>query len=155
MDDLEHQTVLDQLIRIEGSSLACYWDSSARLSVTGDDGPSPLPGVAILQTNVRMIASELIERWPVVSKLDRVRRRVVFHMAFNLGVTGLMAMPRFVAAVAFRFWDTAAEEMLITPWAEQNTRRAVVLAAMMRSGWDEILDVSQPRSAKRRLDNIL
>ena len=56
----------------------------------------------------------------VVNRLDAVRKRVVFHMAFNLETSGLLAMKRFVSAVEFLAWDAAADEMLISQWANRH-----------------------------------
>ena len=99
-----------------------------------------------LEADVSLVERELNKRWPVAGRLDAVRQRVLLHMAFNLGVTGLLAMLRFVSAVEFRVWETAANEMLISQWAKQERGRAAALAAMMRTGRDQP-PVSQPRSA--------
>ena len=46
-------------------------------------------------------------------------------------------MIRFVAAVGFHFWETAAQEMLISQWAKEGKRRAAALVEMMRTGHDD------------------
>ena len=89
----------------------------------------------------RRVGRQLEELWPAVGTLDTVRQRVVLDMVFNLGVKGLLAMRRFVAAVEFHFWETAAEEMLNSQWAERHKRRARALAEMMRTGLDRALPV--------------
>jgi hypothetical protein len=76
-----------------------------------------------------------------------VRQQVLIHLAFNMGVRGMLAMMRLVSAIESHFWRTAADEMLISQWAKQEPRRASVLAAMIRTGGDEVLRVIQPRSA--------
>ena len=101
-------------------------------------------GLAVLEVDVRAVARELDERWPTVSKLDAVRQRVLIHMAFNIGVRGLLTMMRFVSAVEFRLWETAADDMLISQWAKQEPCRGSVLAAMMQTGRDQVLKVIQP-----------
>lgn len=94
----------------------------------------------------RRIAQELAELWPAVENLDSVRQRVVLDMVRNLGVKGLLAMRRFVAAVEFHFWETAAEEVLsISQWLKQDERRIALLAEMMRTGRD--LTEGPPRRA--------
>lgn len=80
------------------------------------------------------IVPELEELWPVVKKLDAVRQHVLIDMAFSMGVKGLLAMQRFVAAVEFHFWRTAAEEMLISQWANRDKGRATGMAVMMLTG---------------------
>jgi hypothetical protein len=94
----------------------------------------------------RRIARELEELWPAVASLDSVRRRVVIDVVSKLGVKGLLTMRRFVAAVEFHFWETAAEEILLMSlWLKQDERRSTILAEMMRTGRD--LTASQAGTA--------
>src|SRR4029453_18317155 len=95
----------------------------------------------------RRLARQLKELWPAVGRLDTVRQRVVLDMRRNVGVKGLLAMRRFVAAVEFHFWETAAEEILSSQWAMENQRRARVLAEMMRTGLDHAIRPTRPRTA--------
>jgi lysozyme len=151
MDAVDYRTLLDQLIRIEGVKLAPYRDAAGNLIVGPDDYVERMgvrgTRMAVLEVDVRAVARELEEQWPTVSKLDTIRQRVLIHLAFNMGVRGLLAMMRLVSAIESRFWETADDEMLISQWAKQEPRRATVLAAMMRTGGDEVLRVIQPRSA--------
>ena len=87
---------------------------------------------------------------PQLPMLDAVRQRVVIHMAFDMGVTGLLAMIRFVAAVEFHFWETAAQEMSISQWAKEGKRRAAALVEMMRTGHDDQIGGAHPRTAELR-----
>jgi len=148
MDAVDYRTLLDQLIRIEGMRLAPYRDAAGNLIVAPDHFVERMGArgtrMAVLEIDVRAAARELEEQWPTVSKLDAVRQRVLIHMAFNMGVRGLLTMMRLVSAVESRFWETAADDMLISLWAKQEPRRASVLAAMMRTGRDEVLKVIQP-----------
>src|SRR4029453_307637 len=93
----------------------------------------------------RRLARQLKELWPAVGRLDTVRQRVVLDMRRNVGVKGLLAMRRFVAAVEFHFWETAAEEILFSQWLKQDGRRTAMLAEMMRTGHD--MPESQPKTA--------
>lgn len=95
----------------------------------------------------RRLARQLKELWPAVAKLDTVRQRVVLDMWRNVGMKGVLAMRRFVAAVEFHFWETAAEEILSSQWAKENERRARVLAEMMRTGLDNAIGPARPRTA--------
>ena len=148
MDAVDYRTLLDQLIRIEGVTLAPYRDAAGNLIVAPDDYVERMgvgaTGMAVLEVDVRAVVRELAEQWLTVSKLDAVRQRVLVHIAFNMGVRGLLTMMPFVSAVEFRLWETAADELLISQWAKQEPRCASVLAAMMRTGRDEVLKVIQP-----------
>jgi hypothetical protein len=147
----EYHTLLDQVMRMEGARLAACRDAVGNLIVAPEHYVEAI-GVSggkmtVLEADLRAVARELEELWPVIGSLDVVRSRVLVHMAFTMGVRGLLAMNRFVAAVELGYWDTAAEEMLISQWAKQDPGRGTVLAAMMRTGRDDALTVSQVRSA--------
>jgi hypothetical protein len=136
--EIEFEKLLDQLIRLEGSWLNPYRDADGNLILAHNQYVQAAglddAEITILEADVRRIVRELQERWPGVDRVGPVRKRVLIHMAFNLGVAALMGMLRFVSAVRFRYWDAAADEMTISPWAKQHRRRATVLAAMMRTG---------------------
>ena len=148
MDAVDYGKLLDQLLRIEGAKLVPYQATAGNLIVAPDHYVERM-GVSgttmtVLEVDVRTAARELAEQWPNVRKLDAVRKRVLIHMAFNIGVKPLLAMLRFVSAVEFHFWNTAADDMLISQWAKQAAGRATALAAMMRTGRDDVLRVVQP-----------
>jgi lysozyme len=142
MEETDYEKLLDQLIRIEGSKLAPYRDAEGSL-IIGDEQYAASAGVngptvTVLEADLRRTTRELQEQWPALRKLDPVRQRVMIHMAFNMRVSGLLAMDRFVSAVEFRFWEAAAEEILISQWAKGDKRRALVFAEMIRTGRDEM-----------------
>lgn len=106
-----------------------------------------MPGKDQCHALGRRLVCQLKEMWPAAGTLDTVRQEVVLAMLRNLGTKGLLAMRRFVAAVEFHFWETAAEEILTSPWAKENQRRARVLAEMMRTGLDNAMSPREPRTA--------
>lgn len=67
-------------------------------------------------------------------EIDEVRRTVVLDMLFNLGRPRLMRFKKFRAALKIKDYETAAEEMLDSLWAEQVGNRAIVLAEIMEKG---------------------
>ena len=141
-----------QVIRIEGSNLSPYVDVEGRL-IVADARYAESAGVsgrtvAVLEADVRRVAGELRDQWGGFAALDAVRQRVVVHMAFSMGVTGLLAMGRLGTAVELGFWERATEEILISQWARGDKRRAPVLAEMMQTGQDE-MNAFQPRRASQ------
>jgi lysozyme len=150
MDEVDYRMMLDQLLRIEGAGLSTYRDAAGNLIVAPDHYVERMgvrgTGMAILEVDVRAVARELHQLWPTAGKLDEVRQRALIHMAFNLGARGLLTMTRLVSAVESRLWEAAAREMLISQWAKQQPPRASVLAAMMRTGRDDVLRVIQPEA---------
>ena len=150
MDAVDYGKLLEQLIRIEGAKLAPYRDAAGNLIVAPDHYVKRIgvtgTGMAVVEVDIRAVAHELEASWPTLGDLDAIRTRVLIHMTFNMGIRGLLAMLRFASAVEFRLWDTAADEMLISQWAKQEPRRASVLAAMIRTGRDDVLRVIQPEA---------
>jgi lysozyme len=149
MVDFDYEKLLTQLIRLEGRWLAPYYDGSQNLILVADHHGEEVIGqesMTALEADVRRVMRELEDILPVVGRLDAVRQRVLVHMAFNMGVERLRTRLRFISAVQFRFWEAAAEEMMISDWAKQEGRRASVLAEMMRTGRDEPRSVRERRS---------
>ena len=153
MDDLDFEKLLAQLIRLEGRWLAPYYDEAGNLIVVADHREEKAltdpESMTVLESDVRRVALHLEDRLPVVGRLDAVRQRVLFHMAFNMGVEQLLTLPRFISAVRFRNWEAAAEEMLTSDWANHERRRANVLAQLMRTGRDDLGSVTERRSANK------
>lgn len=152
MDDLDFKKLLAQLVRLEGRWLAPYYDGAGNLIVVTDHRGEALTdpeSMTVLESDVRRVALHLEDILPVVGRLDGVRQRVLFHMAFNMGVEQLLTLPRFISAVQFRNWEAAAEEMLISAWAKHEQRRANVLAQLMRTGRDDLGSVSERRSGNK------
>lgn len=77
---------------------------------------------------------ELERKAPWVSGLDPVRRRVLWNMAYNLGVEGLLKFKNTLGYVQRGEYARAADGMLASLWAKQVGQRAVRLALQMRTG---------------------
>jgi len=90
----------------------------------------------LLDISIGNAWSDLQKALPWTSKLDPVRQRVLWDMAFNLGIAGLLAFHDTLLAVENGRYEQAAYRMLQSKWAGQVGRRAVTLAQMMRTGQD-------------------
>jgi len=58
---------------------------------------------------------------------------VIIEMVFQLGMTGVSKFKNTLKAIKEEDWDTAADEMLDSVWAEQTPERANELSSTMRS----------------------
>ena len=117
MDDIDHQMLLDQLIRVEGLTRHPRRDGEGNLVIgVGRNldrvGVTRGEAVMLLEGDVPRVARELQYDLPSFRTLAVVRQQVLIHMAVNIGVLGVLAMTRFVAAVESDAWGTAAEECL-------------------------------------------
>jgi lysozyme len=95
---------------------------------------------AALIADIQEHSAELLEHLPWVSSLDPARQRVLFNMAFNLGVgkpggtKGLLGFKNTLAMVERGDYAGAADGMARSLWAKQVKGRAVRLANTMRTG---------------------
>ena len=96
MDAVDCGKLLEQLIRIEGAKLAPYRDAAGNLIVAPDHYVKRIgvtgTGMAVLEVDIRAVAHELEASWPTVGELDAIRKRVLIHMTFNMGIRGLLAL---------------------------------------------------------------
>lgn len=68
------------------------------------------------------------------NKLTPARKDVIRAMIFNLGGDGFLKFKRLILAIQQEDFEVAASEMLCSQWSFQVKKRAVRLAAIMRSG---------------------
>ncbi len=114
----------------------------------GHTGPEVKPGLvwteaqaeAALIRDIEEHNAKLLAALPWVADLDPVRRRVLFNMAFNLGVgvpggsKGLLGFKNTLGMIERGEYERAAAAMLTSLWAKQVKGRAVRLAEQMRTG---------------------
>lgn len=60
-------------------------------------------------------------------------QRVLIHMAYQLGVTGVSNFKNMIAALQVEDYLTASAEMLDSKWARQTANRANRLASRIRA----------------------
>lgn len=127
------------LRRDEGCRLFPYVDTVGKVSVgygrnLSDNGISLTEADAMLDGDMRRHVADLEKRFPDFIFLDPVRQVVLANMCFNLGITRLAGFKKMWAAIRAGDYETAAEEMLDSKWADQVQGRATRLAASMASG---------------------
>ncbi|MCX8965727.1 lysozyme [Erwinia psidii] len=72
-----------------------------------------------------------------LTQCNQPRTDILYSMAYQLGVDGLVAFRQMLAAVSRGDFSSAADNMLNSLWAKQTPERAKRHAAVMRSGcWD-------------------
>lgn len=137
-----------QLLAHEGLRGRPYRCSAGRLTIgvgrnLDDVGISRDEAMYLLAGDVTRVTRALDERWPWWRGLSVPRAAVLLDMAFQLGAEGLAGFRRFLAALEASRWETAAEEMLDSKWARQDTpSRARRLAAQMRT--DQLQPLPHP-----------
>lgn len=132
-------TLREQLIRDEGIRLKPYKDMVGKWTIgagrnLSDKGISLSEVEVLLDNDIRDTMIQVGERLPWVIDLDEARRGVIYNMAFNLGVGGLLGFRKTLEHVQQGEWALAAIEMLNSQWAQQVGPRAHRLARQMETG---------------------
>ena len=125
-----------QLRLHEGERLKPYRCTAGRLTIgvgrnLEDRGITREESAVLLANDIADMERELQRALPWVARLDEVRARVLVDMAFNLGVVGLLAFKRTLAAIEAGQYQQAATMMLDSKWAKQVGGRAERLSRMM------------------------
>lgn len=140
-----------QLKRDEGNRLKPYDDADSKEFVKGklvqgkltigigrnlqDRGIRQREADYMLSNDIDEIEGELHALMPWTEKLDDARRGVLFNMAFQLGIHGLIQFESFLALVHAGNYQSAAAEMMKSRWAQiQAPVRAHRLSVQMVSG---------------------
>jgi lysozyme len=88
----------------------------------------------LLNNDIDDRIDQLTRRLSWFAGLDPVRQGVLLNMAFQLGVDGLMGFKNTLEFVRLGSYDQAADNMLLSKWADQTPERAKRMAKQMRTG---------------------
>ena len=132
----------EQLIKEEGSVPYAYPDSMGYLTIgvgrlidkrkgghLSDDEIDYL-----LQNDIKKVTGQVLEALPWVNTMNEPRQAVVFGMAFQMGVHGLLSFMSTLSAMRDEHYEHAAEGMRQSLWAKQTPARAKRLAYQMETG---------------------
>lgn len=133
-----NETLVDLLKRHEGVQHFPYTDTAGKTTIGAgrnltDNGLSPDEVEYLLQNDIKTAEHELDRLFPRWRTLQRQRRWALVSMMFNLGAPKYLTFHKFWKAMLEGDYETAANEMLDSKWANQVGSRAVELADMMRS----------------------
>jgi lysozyme len=152
---LNKELMIKELRRDEGERLTSYrdtmglWTIGVGHMIDPTRGADPAPfgrdlrngatitadeSALLLDRDIDAKMAELDKRLSWWRELDEVRQRVILNMAFNLGVTGLLAFKNTLAFIRQGDYAGAARGMLASVWAKQVGDRAKRLADMMEHG---------------------
>lgn len=128
-----------QLIRDEGLRLLPYVDTTGNITIgvgrnLTRNGITQKEAMILLEDDINTIKSLATRQWPWISTLSEPRKAVLFNMAFNMGVGGLITFIHFLDYVKEGMYDKASQAMLQSLWAKQVGERATRLSQQMESG---------------------
>lgn len=131
--------IAEALKREEGFSAHCYICTAGKNSVgygrnidaDGGIGISEEEADYLLRNDIDRTIAEC-EQWEWFGDLQPAQQSVLIQLCFQLGYPRLTKFKRMLAALAEQDYDTAADELLDSRFAEQVPRRANRLAEQMR-----------------------
>jgi lysozyme len=132
-------TIYDQLARDEGCRLKPYRDSKGILTI-GIGRNIEQVGITIeeahylLSNDVTHADRDVTRALPWVAGLDGVRQAVLINMCFNVGLPKLLTFVKMLAAMQAGDWQTAANEILNSKYANDVGDRAKRLAQQLITG---------------------
>ena len=126
----------------EGCRLSPYRCSAGRLTIgigrnleRAGGGITRAEAEYLFANDLLRIADGIAARWPWTAHLDEVRWAVLVGMAFQMGIDGLAAFGPTLALIEAGEHGAAADRLLRTKWAREDTpARAKRAAEMLRSG---------------------
>lgn len=87
----------------------------------------------LLQNDIQGVKEGVLRELPWMASLDDTRQNILFTMAFQMGVGGLMDFQHMLTCVQAKSYQAASVAMLASLWAKQTPSRAHKLAEMMTS----------------------
>lgn len=137
MPDSELEQLEAELERDEGNRLKPYRCSSDKMTIgvgrnLDDVGITADEARFLLRNDIARVQLEL-ETLPWFPNLVGARRRAIMNLCFNVGLPSLLGFRKMISAIEADDWDTAANELLDSRYAQQVGARAGRLAAMLRS----------------------
>jgi lysozyme len=88
----------------------------------------------LLENDVRRVCADVLEALPWVIRLNDARQAVVYAMAFQMGLKGLLGFRSTLDSMRDEGYANAAEGMRQSKWAKQTPARATRMAYQMEIG---------------------
>lgn len=134
--------IYEQLREDEGERLTAYQDTEGYWTIgigvlidsRKGGGITKAESAYLFNNRLNAKAQELQTKFPQFKELDEVRQGVLLNMSYQLGVDGLLAFRKMIAAVVAHNWYEAARQMKDSKWYRQTTNRAERLIKQMQTG---------------------
>ena len=128
----------ETITRHEGSRLQMYQDSLGIWTIgvghnIQEKGISPQVMELMLDEDLEEAISELKRSVSFFSKMPQQVQEALVNLSFNLGIPRLMQFKKTLALLREGDFESAADELLDSRYAEQVGRRALEIADMIRT----------------------
>ena len=127
------------LLRHEGIRLKPYKCSAGKLTIgvgrnLEDQGISKIEALAMLVSDIEIVHEEALKSVSSYKTLNDARKIVVASMIFNMGIGRFLKFTKFLRALNYGDFQTAAKEMMDSLWSTQVGERAKELSDIMATG---------------------
>lgn len=125
--------LLDSIKQHEGFDGKPYRDTEGFLTIGyGTKLPiSRAEAELLLNNRLEILKAELAQKEPMLLNLPPEKQDVLFEMAYQMGVNGVLKFKRMWKALENFDYIQAAVEMLDSKWAKQTPNRAEELTKKM------------------------
>ena len=128
----------ETITRHEGSRLQMYQDSLGIWTIgvghnIQEKGISPKVMELMLDEDLEEAISELKRSVSFFSKMPQQVQEALVNLSFNMGIPRLMQFKKTLALLREGNFESAADELLDSRYAEQVGRRALEIADMIRT----------------------
>lgn len=133
-------TLEERIKKHEGLMLKPYRDTLGKLTIgigrnLDDVGISEEEAYYLFNNDLEKVKRQVNSSLGWILGLDEVRQGVLYEMAFQMGIGGLLGFKRTLVAIQEGRYEDAADNMLDSRWAIQTPHRAKVLSEIMRKGY--------------------
>ncbi len=130
------------LLRDEGSVPHAYQDHLGYWTIgvgrlvdkRKGGGLSPDEIDYLLQNDIKKVTAQVLEALPWVNTMSEARQAVVFAMAFQMGLKGLLGFRSTLDSMRDERYEHAAEGMRRSLWAKQTPERVKRMAHQISTG---------------------
>jgi len=134
--------IIEMLRKHEGVETHAYKCTAKKITIGVGRNIDPSGGLGLssdeidylLSNDVKRVSAELIRAFSWFSELDEVRKDAMINICFQLGLPRLKKFKMSLAHMKNGDYDLAADEFLISNWANQTPARAKEITTMIRSG---------------------
>jgi len=128
----------ETITRHEGSRLKMYQDSLGIWTIgvghnIQEKGISPAVMELMLDEDLQEAISELKRSVSFFSKMPQQVQEALVNLSFNMGIPRLMQFKKTLALLRDGDFESAADELLDSRYAEQVGQRALEIADMIRT----------------------
>jgi len=134
--------IIEMLRAHEGVETHAYKCTAEKITIGVGRNIDPAGGIGLsddeidflLANDVARVNKELLLTFSWFAELDEVRKDAMINICFQLGLPRLKKFKMSLAHMKNGDYDLAADEFLISNWANQTPARAKDITHMIRSG---------------------